>query len=74
MDAVTEAWREFFRQPLVEKERYTNMVGGKNFQLEGYGNDRVTNEDQVLDWSDRLYLKVELRDQRNLALWPPCLR
>ncbi|KAF8733031.1 hypothetical protein HU200_015389 [Digitaria exilis] len=73
MDAVTEASREFFRQPLVEKQRYTNMVGG-NFQLEGYGNDRVATEEQVLDWSDRHYLKVEPQDERNLALWPPCLR
>ncbi|RCV20427.1 hypothetical protein SETIT_4G054800v2 [Setaria italica] len=74
MDAVMEASREFFRQPLEEKQKHTNMVDGLHFQLEGYGNDRVASEDQVLDWCDRLYLKVEPQDERNLALWPARLR
>ncbi|PUZ61960.1 hypothetical protein GQ55_4G320200 [Panicum hallii var. hallii] len=74
MDAVMEASREFFRQPLEEKQRYTNMVDGEHFQLEGYGNDRVASEGQVLDWCDRLYLKVEPPDEKNLALWPTRLR
>ncbi|CAL5037108.1 unnamed protein product [Urochloa decumbens] len=74
MDAVMEASREFFRQPLEEKRKHTNLVDGEHFQLEGYGNDRVASEDQVLDWCDRLYLKVEPQEERNLALWPTCLR
>ncbi|CAL5044262.1 unnamed protein product [Urochloa decumbens] len=74
MDAVMEASREFFRQPLEEKQKHTNLVDGEHFQLEGYGNDRVASEDQVLDWCDRLYLKVEPQEERNLALWPTCLR
>ncbi|CAN6164902.1 unnamed protein product [Urochloa humidicola] len=74
MDAVMEASREFFRQPLEEKNKHTNLIDGEHFQLEGYGNDRVASEDQVLDWCDRLYLKVEPEDERNLALWPTCLR
>ncbi|KAG2609795.1 hypothetical protein PVAP13_4KG089200 [Panicum virgatum] len=74
MDAVMEASRGFFRQPLEEKQRYTNMADGEHFQLEGYGNDRVASEGQVLDWCDRLYLKVEPQDERNLPLWPTRLR
>jgi hypothetical protein len=46
MDAVMDASREFFRQPLEEKQRHTNLVDGEHFQLEGYGNDRVVSEDQ----------------------------
>ncbi|KAK3131748.1 hypothetical protein QOZ80_6AG0510840 [Eleusine coracana subsp. coracana] len=70
MDDVMDASREFFGQPPEVKQKHTNLVDGKDFQLEGYGNDRVRSEDQVLDWCDRLYLKVEPEDDRNLALWP----
>ncbi|KAL6898017.1 hypothetical protein ACP4OV_006613 [Aristida adscensionis] len=38
--------------------------------VEGYGNDRVLSKDQILDWSDRLHLRVEPEDERNLAFWP----
>ncbi|KAK3128517.1 hypothetical protein QOZ80_6BG0462930 [Eleusine coracana subsp. coracana] len=70
MNDVMDASREFFGQPPEVKQKLTNLVDGKDFQLEGYGNDRVRSEDQVLDWCDRLYLKVEPEDDRNLALWP----
>nr|BAK05092.1 predicted protein [Hordeum vulgare subsp. vulgare] len=70
MDGMNVASREFFRQPPEEKQRYTNLIGGERFQVEGYGTDRVSSAEQILDWSDRLYLKVEPEDERNLALWP----
>lgn len=70
MDGMMSASREFFRRPPEEKEIYTNLIGGERFQLEGYGTDRVSSPDQILDWSDRLYLKVEPEDERSLALWP----
>ncbi|VAI83280.1 unnamed protein product [Triticum turgidum subsp. durum] len=70
MDGMMAASREFFRQPPEEKQRYTNLIGGERFQLEGYGTDRVSSTEQILDWSDRLYLKVEPEDERSLALWP----
>ncbi|KAL6898016.1 hypothetical protein ACP4OV_006612 [Aristida adscensionis] len=70
MDAMRGAAREFFRRPVEEKLKYSNLVDGWRFQLQGYGNDRVGSEEQVLDWSDRLYLKVEPHDQRDFALWP----
>ncbi|WVZ82282.1 hypothetical protein U9M48_029564 [Paspalum notatum var. saurae] len=75
MAAVMDASSEFFRQPLHEKQKHSNMIDGKRFQFEGYGNDvEVVSEDQILDWSDRLYLKVEPQTEKNLALWPTCLR
>ncbi|KAI4998490.1 hypothetical protein ZWY2020_053832 [Hordeum vulgare] len=70
MDGMMSASREFFMRPLDEKQRYTNLIGGKQFQFEGYGNDRVRSLDQILDWSDRLYLKVEPENERRTALWP----
>ncbi|XP_062228223.1 protein SRG1-like [Phragmites australis] len=70
MNAMTAASREFFRQPLEQKLEYSNLIEGKQWQLEGYGNDPVKTQDQVLDWSDRLHLRVEPEDERNLARWP----
>lgn len=70
MDGMMIALREFFKRPLEEKKRYTNLIGGEQFQFEGYGNDRVRSPDQILDWSDRLYLKVEPEAERRIALWP----
>ncbi|XP_047075413.1 2-oxoglutarate-dependent dioxygenase 11-like isoform X1 [Lolium rigidum] len=70
MDGMMAASRDFFRRPAEEKQIYTNLIGGERFQLQGYGTDRVSSPDQVLDWSDRLYLKVEPEDERSLTLWP----
>ncbi|KAF8733026.1 hypothetical protein HU200_015384 [Digitaria exilis] len=54
MDDLINASREFFHLPLVE----------------GYGNDPVASKDQTLDWLDRLHLRVEPEDERNLVHWP----
>ncbi|KAF6985399.1 hypothetical protein CFC21_003275 [Triticum aestivum] len=70
MDNMMAASREFFRQPLEEKQRYANLNGGERFQFEGYGNDWVSSPDQIRDWTDRLYLNVEPEDERSIALWP----
>ncbi|KAM0913889.1 hypothetical protein ACQ4PT_011868 [Festuca glaucescens] len=70
MDGMRAASREFFRRPLEEKQRYTNLIDGEQFQFEGYGNDHVRSPDQILDWTDRIYLKVEPEDERSIALWP----
>jgi isopenicillin N synthase-like dioxygenase len=70
MDGMIAASREFFRRPLEEKQKCTNLIGGEQFQFEGYGNDRVRSPEQILDWTDRIYLKVEPEDERCIALWP----
>ncbi|KAL6883397.1 hypothetical protein ACP4OV_010811 [Aristida adscensionis] len=69
IDDVMNA-REFFRGPLDEKQKCSNLAGGKHFQVEGYGNDQVKILDQIMDWSDRLHLRVEPLEERNLAKWP----
>ncbi|XP_003564222.2 protein SRG1-like isoform X3 [Brachypodium distachyon] len=70
MDSVMTASRDFFHLPIEEKRKYSNLIDGKHFQIEGYGNDQVKTQDQRLDWSDRLHLKVEPENERNLAHWP----
>jgi isopenicillin N synthase-like dioxygenase len=70
MDDVLNLAREFFNQPIERKRKFSNLIDGKNFQVEGYGTDRVVTQDQILDWSDRLFLRVEPKEERNLAFWP----
>ncbi|KAM0918498.1 hypothetical protein ACQ4PT_009012 [Festuca glaucescens] len=68
MMAVTT---NFFNLPLEEKQKYTNLVGGKKeHQLQGYGGDMILSETQVLDCSDRFYLNVEPESRRLYDLWP----
>jgi isopenicillin N synthase-like dioxygenase len=62
--------RGFFNLPLDEKQKYSNLANGKEFRNEGYGNDMVLSEDQVLDWCDRLYLIVEPESRIVRSLWP----
>lgn len=38
--------------------------------IEGYGNDMVLSEQQVIDWNDRLYIIISPEDQRKLEVWP----
>ena len=47
-----------------------NLVNGEEFRFEGYGNDVVLSEDQILDWCDRLYLIVEPESRVVGSLWP----
>ncbi|WVZ54014.1 hypothetical protein U9M48_004884 [Paspalum notatum var. saurae] len=70
MDAVMGASNQFFDHPPEEKQKYSNLIDGKHFQVEGYGNDQIKTHDQTLDWSDRLHLIVGPEDKRNLAIWP----
>jgi hypothetical protein len=51
MDDVMNVSGELFRQPLEEKKlKFSNLIEGKRFQLEGYGDDAVTSQDQILGW------------------------
>lgn len=74
LDAVLGASRAFFHLPTEAKQEYSNVVdadeGGRKFQPEGYGVDRVDTDEQVLDWCDRLYLQVRPDDERQLRFWP----
>ncbi|CAI9113938.1 OLC1v1037499C1 [Oldenlandia corymbosa var. corymbosa] len=66
LNEVQRVAREFFGQPMEEKQKYGKTV----VDFEGYGADPVPEEGQSLDWSDRLFLSVKPEDQRNYKLWP----
>ncbi|KQK19353.1 hypothetical protein BRADI_1g47820v3 [Brachypodium distachyon] len=67
---VMKVTREFFKLPLEEKQKYSNLVNGNEVRIEGYGNDMVVSEKQILDWCDRLYIIVEPESRRVYSLWP----
>ncbi|KAM0939078.1 putative (S)-norcoclaurine synthase [Dioscorea sansibarensis] len=69
LDEVRDVARAFFKLPTEEKKKCSNIRNGK-FGQEGYGDDEVVAESQILDWTDRLYLLVQPEDQRKLELWP----
>ncbi|KAL3826117.1 hypothetical protein ACJIZ3_022146 [Penstemon smallii] len=66
MARMREAWREFFQQPLEEKQKYANSPS----TYEGYGSRLGVEKGAALDWSDYFflhYLPVEIRNQEK---WP----
>ncbi|KAG2609097.1 protein SRG1-like [Panicum virgatum] len=67
---MVQVTRGFFNLPIEEKQKYSNLVNGEEFRFEGYGNDVVLSEDQILDWCDRLYLIVEPESRVVGSLWP----
>ncbi|KAK9055131.1 hypothetical protein SSX86_026213 [Deinandra increscens subsp. villosa] len=66
LDKVRETSRLFFNLSAEEKKRYLR----EEDDVEGYGNDMVLSDDQILDWTDRLYLTVLPQDQQKLQFWP----
>ncbi|KAA0047619.1 codeine O-demethylase-like [Cucumis melo var. makuwa] len=51
-----------------EKQKYSPRNEDDKFQ--GYGNDVVVSEKQVLDWNYRIFIQVFPHDSRKLNLWP----
>ncbi|MCL7024534.1 hypothetical protein MKW94_023372, partial [Papaver nudicaule] len=70
LDDIYDVSKQFFDLPVEEKERYTRSEEDEIVDLQGYGSDTIVSEDQVLDWSDRLYLLIQPQEQRKLRLWP----
>ena len=66
LDKVREVAKQFFALPVEEKQKYARAVN----ESEGYGNDRIVSDKQVLDWSYRLTLRVFPKEKRRLSLWP----
>ncbi|GJN00774.1 hypothetical protein PR202_ga17981 [Eleusine coracana subsp. coracana] len=60
----------FYKLPMEEKQKYSNLVNGREFRIEGYGNDIVLSENQTLDWCDRFYIIVEPESRKVHSLWP----
>nr|POE89342.1 protein srg1 [Quercus suber] len=65
LDEVREVTKQFFALPMEEKRKYSREADG----IEGYGNDKILSEKQILNWSDRLYITLN-PEQRKLKFWP----
>ncbi|KAM3714196.1 hypothetical protein ACJW31_01G313900 [Castanea mollissima] len=66
LDEVHEVTMQFFSLPMDEKLKYSREANN----IEGYGNDIIFSDNQILDWTDRLILKVSPEDQRKFTFWP----
>ncbi|CAL9231023.1 unnamed protein product [Arabidopsis halleri] len=66
LDKIYKLTKEFCALPSEEKQKYARDIGS----IQGYGNDMILWDDQVLDWIDRLYITTYPEDQRQLKFWP----
>ncbi|EOA20976.1 hypothetical protein CARUB_v10001311mg [Capsella rubella] len=66
LDKIYKLTKEFFALPTEEKHKYAREIGS----IQGYGNDMILWDDQVLDWIDRLYITTYPEEQRQLKFWP----
>lgn len=66
LDQVHGIGKDFFALPMKEKVKCLRTGD----DMEGYGNDPVFSEHQILDWTDRVYLITNPEDQRKFQLWP----
>ncbi|GMY35776.1 protein SRG1-like [Fagus crenata] len=66
LDEIRDVTKQFFELPMEEKRKYSREADG----IEGYGSDMIISEQQILDWTDRLYLTINPEDRRRLKFWP----
>lgn len=69
VEKIRESAKEFFELGEEEKQKSCPSSDDEN-KFEGYGNDIVVSQTQVLDWNHRLFLQVFPHHQRKLKLWP----
>ncbi|KAJ4952414.1 hypothetical protein NE237_029246 [Protea cynaroides] len=65
-DELRDVAKEFFDLPTEEKLKYAGVEGS----IDSYGTDSIISDNQVFNWSDRLYLLVRPEHQRSLRYWP----
>lgn len=73
MDLARDVWRDFFHQPMEEKQAYANSPR----TYEGYGSRLGVQRGAILDWSDYYflhYLPQCLKDHEKWPALPPSLR
>ncbi|KAK2989124.1 hypothetical protein RJ640_027198 [Escallonia rubra] len=68
MDRVRVAGRQFFDQPMEEKEKYANdQATGK---IQGYGSKLANNASGQLEWEDYFFHLVFPEEKRDMSIWP----
>ncbi|XP_022987764.1 probable 2-oxoglutarate-dependent dioxygenase ANS isoform X3 [Cucurbita maxima] len=66
LDEVRRLAKQFFDLPMEEKSKYSREEN----EIEGYGNDMILSNQQILDWTDRLYLTVYPKESHRFKYWP----
>ncbi|KAK6945173.1 Isopenicillin N synthase-like, Fe(2+) 2OG dioxygenase domain [Dillenia turbinata] len=66
LDELRELTEHFFALPMEEKQKYSREVDDH----QGYGNDIVFSDTQILDWVDRIYLILTPDDLCKYKVWP----
>ncbi|XP_022960723.1 protein SRG1-like isoform X1 [Cucurbita moschata] len=66
LDEIRRLAKQFFDLPMEEKSKYSR----EEDEIEGYGNDMILSNQQILDWTDRLYLTVYPKESHRFKYWP----
>lgn len=66
LDQVREDARNFFHLTMEEKQKYARPAD----DIQGYGTDIILSDRQILDWTDRLYLVINPKDEQRIQYWP----
>ncbi|CAA0281368.1 unnamed protein product [Arabidopsis thaliana] len=66
LDKIYKLTKQFFALSTEEKHKCARETGN----IQGYGNDMILSDNQVLDWIDRLFLTTYPQDKRQLQFWP----
>lgn len=66
LEEVRQVAKLFFALPMEDKLKYSR----EEDKMEGYGNDMIFSNQQILDWTDRLYLTVCPEESRRFKYWP----
>lgn len=51
---------------MEEKQKYARPAD----DTQGYGTDIILSDRQTLDWTDRLYLVINPKDEQRIQYWP----
>ncbi|XP_075651697.1 protein SRG1-like [Castanea sativa] len=68
LDEVREVTKQFFALPMEEKQKYSRDAKSAD-GIEGYGNDKILSEKQILNGTERLHITLN-PEQRKLKFWP----
>ncbi|KAL8140706.1 hypothetical protein V2J09_006727 [Rumex salicifolius] len=70
LDEMRQLSKQFFALPMEEKMKCAREKGG----IEGYGDEQLVVDNQMLDWNDALSLRIYPENERTLKYWPenPC--
>ncbi|KAF3948239.1 hypothetical protein CMV_025741 [Castanea mollissima] len=68
LDEVREVTKQFFALPMEEKQKYSRDAESAD-GIEGYGNDKILSEKQILNGTERLHITLN-PEQRKLKFWP----